>query len=97
MVEIPVTPADFASWCEAEGIHTVVADVGDVHGIWRGKRLPLAEFVARLGRGIPFSDAVRGREVPAAGVGVGGPAVRRNGLTGGASADLDRCGHWYDT
>ena len=48
MVELPVTPADFASWCEAEGIHTVVAGAGDVHGIWRGKRLPPAEFLARL-------------------------------------------------
>jgi hypothetical protein len=48
MVEIPVIPADFGPWCEAEGIHTVVAGAGDVHGIWRGKRLPPAEFLARL-------------------------------------------------
>jgi len=50
--------ADFARWCEAEGIHTVVAGAGDVHGIWRGKRLPLPEFLARTGRGVPFSDVV---------------------------------------
>jgi len=58
MSEIPVIPADFGPWCEAEGIHTVVAGAGDTHGIWRGKRLPPAEFLARLGRGIPFSDVV---------------------------------------
>jgi Glutamine synthetase, catalytic domain len=58
MVEIPVIPTDFGPWCEAEGIHTVVAGAGDVHGIWRGKRLPPAEFLARLDRGIPFSDVV---------------------------------------
>ncbi len=37
--------ADFARWCESEGIDTVVAGAGDVHGIWRGKRLPLADFM----------------------------------------------------
>jgi hypothetical protein len=29
--------ADFARWCESEGIDTVVAGAGDTHGIWRGK------------------------------------------------------------
>jgi len=56
--QIPADPAEFARWCEAEGIHTVVAGAGDTHGIWRGKRLPLAEFLARVGHGIPFSDVV---------------------------------------
>lgn len=55
---IPVTGEGFARWCEAEGIHTVVAGAGDVHGIWRGKRLPVADFLACLGRGVPFSDVV---------------------------------------
>jgi glutamine synthetase len=55
---IPVTGEGFARWCEAEGIHTVVAGAGDVHGIWRGKRLPVADFLACLARGVPFSDVV---------------------------------------
>jgi glutamine synthetase len=50
--------ADFARWCESEGIDTVVAGAGDVHGIWRGKRLPLADFMGRISRGIAFSDVV---------------------------------------
>jgi glutamine synthetase len=60
-VTAPVIPADrdeFGRWCEAEGIHTVVAGAGDTHGIWRGKRLPVADFLDRLGRGIPFSDVI---------------------------------------
>lgn len=52
------SPADFARWCEAEGIHTVVAGAGDVHGIWRGKRFPLADFLAKIDHGVPFSDVV---------------------------------------
>ena len=51
-------PADFARWCEAEGMHTVVAGAGDVHGIWRGKRLPVADFLAKIDHGVPFSDVV---------------------------------------
>jgi hypothetical protein len=27
----------------------VVAGASDTHGIWRGKRLPVADFLARLG------------------------------------------------
>jgi glutamine synthetase len=60
-VTAPAIPAgrdSFAQWCENAGIHTVVAGAGDVHGIWRGKRLPLADFVAKAGHGIPFSDVV---------------------------------------
>jgi glutamine synthetase len=56
--DIPADVAGFARWCEAEGIHTVVAGAGDMHGIWRGKRLPVADFLAKLGRGVPFSDVV---------------------------------------
>jgi glutamine synthetase len=55
---IPASRDGFARWCEAEGIHTVVAGASDMHGIWRGKRLPVADFLARLERGIPFSDVV---------------------------------------
>jgi glutamine synthetase len=55
---IPADAAGFARWCEAEGIHTVVAGAADMHGIWRGKRLPVADFLAKLGRGVPFSDVV---------------------------------------
>jgi len=55
---IPAGRDDFAQWCQNAGIHTVVAGAGDVHGIWRGKRLPLADFVAKAGHGIPFSDVV---------------------------------------
>jgi len=55
---IPADAAGFARWCEAEGIHTVVAGAGDMHGIWRGKRLPVADFLAKAGRGVPFSDVV---------------------------------------
>ncbi len=50
--------ADFARWCEAEGIHTVIAGAADVHGIWRGKRLPVEEFLAKIDHGVPFSDVV---------------------------------------
>jgi glutamine synthetase len=60
-VNAPAIPAgrdEFARWCEAEGVHTVVTGAGDVHGIWRGKRLPVADFLAKAGRGIPFSDVV---------------------------------------
>ena len=56
--EIPSSRDDFARWCESEGIDTVVAGAGDTHGIWRGKRLPLAEFLAKIDHGIPFSDVV---------------------------------------
>ena len=55
---IPADRDEFGRWCEAEGIHTVVAGAGDTHGIWRGKRLPVADFLDRLGRGIPFSDVI---------------------------------------
>ncbi len=55
---IPASRDGFARWCEAGGIHTVVAGASDVHGIWRGKRLPVADFLGRLERGIPFSDVV---------------------------------------
>jgi glutamine synthetase len=60
-VSTPGIPADrdeLARWCEAEGIHTVVAGASDTHGIWRGKRLPLADFLAKIDHGIPFSDVV---------------------------------------
>ena len=40
---IPASRDDFARWCEAEGIHTVVAGAADTHGIWRGKRLGVAK------------------------------------------------------
>ncbi len=55
---IPASRDDFARWCEAEGIHTVVAGAADTHGIWRGKRLGVADFLARLDHGIPFSDVL---------------------------------------
>jgi glutamine synthetase len=55
---IPADRGEFARWCEAEGIHTVVAGASDTHGIWRGKRLPLADFLAKVDHGIPFSDVV---------------------------------------
>lgn len=55
---IPASSDDFARWCEAEGIHTVVAGASDTHGIWRGKRLGVADFLAKIGTGIPFSDVV---------------------------------------
>ena len=58
MPGIPASPDDFARWCESEGIHTVVAGAGDTHGIWRGKRLPVAEFLTKIDHGIPFSDVV---------------------------------------
>jgi glutamine synthetase len=58
MPEIPASRDDFGRWCESEGIHTVVAGAGDTHGIWRGKRLPLADFLAKIDHGIPFSDVV---------------------------------------
>jgi len=58
MPGIPASRDEFARWCESEGIHTVVAGASDTHGIWRGKRLPLAEFLAKIDRGIPFSDVV---------------------------------------
>jgi glutamine synthetase len=56
--QIPAGRADLARWCEAEGIDTVVVGAGDVHGIWRGKRLPLAEFLARIDHGVALSDVV---------------------------------------
>ncbi len=55
----PPIPADdegFARWCESEGVHTVVAGGCDLHGIWRGKRLPLQDFLSRREEGIPISD-----------------------------------------
>jgi glutamine synthetase len=55
---IPVKPEEFARWCDAEGVHTVVIGAGDTHAIWRGKRLPVADFLAKLDRGVPFSDVV---------------------------------------
>jgi glutamine synthetase len=55
---IPSGRADFTRWCDAEGIHTVIAGAADTHGIWRGKRLPLAEFLAKIDHGVPFSDVV---------------------------------------
>ena len=55
---IPASRDDFARWCEAEGIHTVVAGAADTHGIWRGKRLGVADFLAKIDHGIPFSDVV---------------------------------------
>jgi glutamine synthetase len=58
MPEIPASRAGFARWCETEGVHTVVSGAGDIHGIWRGKRFPVADFLARLDHGIPFSDVV---------------------------------------
>jgi glutamine synthetase len=60
-VNVPTIPAsshDFTRWCEAEGIHTVVAGASDTHGIWRGKRLGVADFLAKIDTGIPFSDVV---------------------------------------
>ena len=57
----PAIPADrdgFARWCEAEGVRTVIAGAGDTHGIWRGKRLPVDGFLARLGHGVAFSDVI---------------------------------------
>jgi glutamine synthetase len=55
---IPSGPADFARWCEAEGIRTVIAGAGDTHGIWRGKRFGVEDFLAKADHGIPFSDVV---------------------------------------
>jgi glutamine synthetase len=56
--EIPSSRDDFARWCEFEGIDTVISGAGDTHGIWRGKRLPVANFLAKIDHGIPFSDVV---------------------------------------
>ena len=58
MPEIPASRAEFARWCETEGVHTVVSGGSDMHGIWRGKRFPLADFLARIDHGIPFSDVL---------------------------------------
>jgi glutamine synthetase len=58
MPETPVSRADFARWCETEGVHTVVCGGGDTHGIWRGKRFPVADFLGKTGHGIPFSDVL---------------------------------------
>jgi glutamine synthetase len=55
---IPASPDGFARWCETAGIHTVIAGAADTHGIWRGKRLPLADFLVKARPGIPVSDAV---------------------------------------
>jgi glutamine synthetase len=55
---IPADRDEFARWCAAEGVHTVVAGASDTHGIWRGKRLPVADFLARLDVGVPFSDVI---------------------------------------
>jgi hypothetical protein len=55
---IPASRDGFARWCEAKGIQTVMAGASAVHGIWRGKRLPVADFLERLEEGIPFSDVV---------------------------------------
>lgn len=55
---IPANRDDFARWCETEGIHTVITGAADTHGIWRGKRLPVAAFLDLLERGVPFSDVV---------------------------------------
>jgi glutamine synthetase len=58
MPEIPDSRAGFARWCETEGVHTVVCGAADTHGIWRGKRFPVADFLAKAGHGIAFSDVV---------------------------------------
>jgi glutamine synthetase len=58
MPPIPASSDDFARWCESEGIHTVVAGASDTHGIWRGKRLGVPDFLARTGPGVPFSDVI---------------------------------------
>jgi glutamine synthetase len=51
-------PEAFVRWCEAEGIRTVVAGAADLHGIWRGKRFPIEEFLARVHHGFAFSDVL---------------------------------------
>jgi glutamine synthetase len=54
--QIPTDRDGFARWCEIEGIQTVAVGGADLHGIWRGKRLPVKDFLARMDQGIPLSD-----------------------------------------
>ncbi|HLN07086.1 MAG TPA: glutamine synthetase family protein [Acidimicrobiales bacterium] len=60
-MSLPIATNDrveFARWCEAEDIRTVVSGAADLHGVWRGKRLPVEEFLAHLDHGVPFSDVL---------------------------------------
>ncbi len=49
---------EFARWCREGGVDTVVCGGADTHGIWRGKRLPLEDFLKSIGTGIAFSDVL---------------------------------------
>ena len=55
---IPNSPEEFARWCREAEIGTVAVGGPDVHGIWRGKRLPLGEFLDTLERGVAISDVI---------------------------------------
>lgn len=55
---IPDAPEEFARWCRETEIGTVAVGGPDAHGIWRGKRLPLDEFLDTLARGVAISDVI---------------------------------------
>jgi glutamine synthetase len=55
---IPSDVDGFARWCRDAGIRTLAVGGSDTHGVWRGKRLPLREFLAILDRGVAISDVI---------------------------------------
>jgi glutamine synthetase len=55
---LPSDRDGFAAWCEREGVRTVVVGGSDTHGIWRGKRQPVEDFLAGLERGVAVSDVI---------------------------------------
>jgi glutamine synthetase len=55
---IPADRDGFARWCADAEIRTVALGGPDTHGVWRGKRLPLREFLDVLDRGVAISDVI---------------------------------------
>jgi glutamine synthetase len=57
---IPDELPAFASWCREHGIGSVILGTPDTHGIMRGRKVPLEEFVHahERGGGIAVSDVM---------------------------------------
>ena len=54
----PQEPERLVAWCRDHGVDTAVIGGADTHGIWRGKRVPVADLGSVLRRGVAISDVI---------------------------------------
>lgn len=54
--QMPADPRGFEEWCQRREILMVVVGGSDTHGVFKGKRIPVEDFVHLIEHGVAFSD-----------------------------------------